>query len=228
MPAIPATTTPTPIPNDTVTARLGRRRRALLLPVRGAHGGCLARDRADRADHRAAKQGHRPGLPAGRGRQEPGVRRHAAVRYRQVLRLRSVRDRHARQRRRAVHLPGQQRRFMPAPCSARAINLAGDNAYANPGFDPSSCATPGCTNFNFNPRAASRPDRSEYVAGLYLSPFTGFNLVAQGRFDERDWTLRRQDTVDQCQLWTGLLPRSAYTLSRVRSGHAASSIPSRT
>ena len=32
------------------------------------------------------------------------------------------------------------------------------------------------------------------MAGLYLSPFAGFNVVSQGRFDERDWSLRRQDT----------------------------------
>ena len=51
--------------------------------------------------------------PAGRGREEPDIRRHAVVRYRQVLGLRPVRDRHARQLRRPVHLPGQQRRLSP-------------------------------------------------------------------------------------------------------------------
>ena len=53
----------------------------------------------------------RPAQPAGRGRQEPHLRRHAAVRHRQVLGLRPLRDRHARQRRRAVHVAGQQRRL---------------------------------------------------------------------------------------------------------------------
>ena len=70
----------------------------------------LARHRADRTDHRAPEQ-DRPGTPAGRGFQEPGVRRHAAVRCRQVLGLRPLRDGHACQRRCAVHLPGQQRRL---------------------------------------------------------------------------------------------------------------------
>jgi LPS-assembly protein len=33
------------------------------------------------------------------------------------------------------------------------------------------------------------------VAGLYLSPLKNLSLVAQGRFDEGDWSLRRQDTL---------------------------------
>jgi LPS-assembly protein len=37
-------------------------------------------------------------------------------------------------------------------------------------------------------------DRSDYVAGVYMSPFTGMSLIAQGRFDEKDLSLRRQDT----------------------------------
>ena len=53
----PGVATPTPIPNDTALRGVGRRRRALLLSVRRAHGRCLARDRADGADHRAPKQG---------------------------------------------------------------------------------------------------------------------------------------------------------------------------
>ena len=81
--------------------------------------------RPNRVDQRRA---------ARRGRQEPGVRRHAAVRHRQVLGLRPLRDRHARQRRHAVHLPGQQRRSTPARCSARA--------YTSPATTPSSI--PGC------------------------------------------------------------------------------------
>ena len=83
------------------------------------------------------------------------------------------RDRHARQRRAAVYLPGPTAALTPASCSARAYQLAGENPYTNPGFDPSSCATPGCTNFNFNPRSGLETNRSEYVAGLYLSPFAG-------------------------------------------------------
>jgi LPS-assembly protein len=32
------------------------------------------------------------------------------------------------------------------------------------------------------------------VAGVYVSPFAGLGLISQARFDQRDWTLRRQDT----------------------------------
>lgn len=48
--------------------------------------------------------------------------------------------------------------------------------------------------FNFSPVSGLATDRSDYVAGVYLSPFNGIGLISQGRFDERDWTLRRQDT----------------------------------
>ena len=79
----------------------------------------LARDRADGADHRAPEQG-RPAAPARRGCQEPDLRRHAAVRYRQVLGLRPLRDGHARQRRPAVHACRPTTASTRAPCSARA------------------------------------------------------------------------------------------------------------
>ena len=42
--------------------------------------------------------------------------------------------------------------------------------------------------FNFSPVSGLETDRSDYVAGLYLSPFAGLSLIAQGRFDEKDWT----------------------------------------
>jgi LPS-assembly protein len=95
----------------------------------------------------------------------------------------------------------------------QSYQLAGDNPYATPGFDPASCQTPGCTNFNFNPVSGLETKRSEYVAGLYLSPFAGFNLVAQGRFDERDWSLNRQDLLVNAN-YGPVTASVAYTLSR--------------
>jgi LPS-assembly protein len=95
----------------------------------------------------------------------------------------------------------------------QSYQLAGDNPYANPGFDPASCQTPGCTNFNFNPQSGLETNRSEYVAGLYLSPFAGFNVVAQSRFDERDWSLNRQDLLVNAN-YGPLTASVAYTLSR--------------
>ena len=79
-----------------------RGRRPLLLPLRRAHGVRVARDRTDGPDHHAPEPGQ-SAPPARRGRQEPDLRRYAAVRYRQVLRLRPLRDGDEGQRRAAVH-----------------------------------------------------------------------------------------------------------------------------
>jgi LPS-assembly protein len=79
----------------------------------------------------------------------------------------------------------------------QSIHLAGENPYVDPGnsLGPIDPITKLPTSVpNFSPTSGLQTDRSDYVAGLYLSPFSGVNLVAQGRFDEKDWTLRRQDT----------------------------------
>ena len=70
----------------------------------------------------------------------------------------------------------------------QSYHLAGTNTFADPGLDPTGKA-------NFSPVSGLETDRSDYVAGVYLSPISGLALIAQGRFDERDWTLRRQDTL---------------------------------
>ena len=36
-------------------------------------------------------------------------------------------------------------------------------------------------------------DQSDFVTGLYISPISGLRLVAQSRFDEDTWALRRED-----------------------------------
>jgi LPS-assembly protein len=70
----------------------------------------------------------------------------------------------------------------------QSIHLAGDNAFAlNPGVDAAGVAY-------YDPLNGLQTNRSDYVAGLYLSPFAGFSLISQGRFDEHDFSLRRQDT----------------------------------
>lgn len=72
----------------------------------------------------------------------------------------------------------------------QSFQLSGENPFANPGLDPLGVP-------NYSPINGLGTDRSDYVAGLYVSPFSGFSLVAQGRFDENDWSLRRQDTYAQ-------------------------------
>ena len=78
---------------------------------------------------------------------------------------------------------------MRAPCSARAITWPERNTFADPGLDPRPAKA------NFSPVSGLETNRSDYVAGLYLSPISSVALIAQGRFDEKDWTLRRQDTL---------------------------------
>ncbi len=74
----------------------------------------------------------------------------------------------------------------------QSLLLAGDNAFNDDGLTTSGINVNG--QFNLNPLNGLQNDRSDYVTGLYLSPFAGFNAVAQARFDESDWSLRRQDT----------------------------------
>jgi len=69
----------------------------------------------------------------------------------------------------------------------QSYQLAGQNPYADPGLDPTG-------KYNFSPVSGLQTDRSDYVAGVYMSPFSNVSLISQARFDERDWSLRRQDT----------------------------------
>jgi LPS-assembly protein len=89
----------------------------------------------------------------------------------------------------------------------QSLHLAGDNPFAPPpGFDSTQVV-------NFDPASGLGTDRSDYVAGLYLSPVSGVSLVAQGRFDERDLTLRRQDTALQAT-YGPLLAQAVYTYTK--------------
>jgi len=94
----------------------------------------------------------------------------------------------------------------------QSLHLSGENAFADPGL------TVGSLNDapNFSPQSGLQTDRSDYVAGLYLSPFSGVSLVAQGRFDENDWTLRRQDTYLQAN-YGPALAQIGYTFTRFDS-----------
>jgi LPS-assembly protein len=81
----------------------------------------------------------------------------------------------------------------------QSLHLAGDNPYADPGFGaPAPLPAPPLPGIpNYSPVSGLQNDRSDYVAGLYLSPFTGMSLVSQARFDEHDWSLVRQDSLVQ-------------------------------
>jgi len=70
----------------------------------------------------------------------------------------------------------------------QSFQVAGDNPYVNPGLDPTGA-------YNFSPVSGLETNRSDYVAGLYISPFTGVTIITQSRFDEKDWSLRRNDSM---------------------------------
>jgi LPS-assembly protein len=90
----------------------------------------------------------------------------------------------------------------------QSIHLAGANPYVDPGLDPSVPPK-----FNYSPVSGLETDRSDYVAGLYMSPWSGLSLIAQARFDDDDWKLYRQDTVVQAS-YGPVFGSAAYTFAR--------------
>ena len=94
----------------------------------------------------------------------------------------------------------------------QSLLLAGDNAFNDPGVTTSG-VNPVNGMFNFNPLNGLQNDRSDYVTGLYLAPFSGFNVVAQARFDENDWSLRRQDTAVNLN-YGPFLAQAAYAFTK--------------
>jgi LPS-assembly protein len=69
-----------------------------------------------------------------------------------------------------------------------SYQLAGPNAFANPGLDFEG-------NFNFNPQNGLQTNNSDYVAGVYVSPFSGLSLMSQARFSNANWALEREDSM---------------------------------
>jgi LPS-assembly protein len=76
--------------------------------------------------------------------------------------------------------------------AGQSLHLAGENPYANPGVTP-DWTTPSGTVANFSPTSGLETNRSDYVLGTSLAPVNYFRVVAQGRFDETELSLRRTD-----------------------------------
>jgi len=77
----------------------------------------------------------------------------------------------------------------------QSFHLDGTNAYRDPGQVPPPRQPPDPSDpFIFNPQSGLETARSDYVIGAYLAPVAGFRMVSQARFDERDLSLRRNDT----------------------------------
>jgi len=70
--------------------------------------------------------------------------------------------------------------------AGESYHLAGFNPYADPGLDPSGNPT-------FTPYSGLQTDRSDYVLGAYIAPWSFLQFISQSRFDQSDFSLARQD-----------------------------------
>lgn len=89
--------------------------------------------------------------------------------------------------------------------AGQSYHIAGDNAYRTPGKDADN-------NFLYNPFSGLETARSDYVLGAYLAPSAMFRFLAQSRFDEQTFDLRRQDLYGQVTLGP-LSLQSSYTFT---------------
>jgi LPS-assembly protein len=74
----------------------------------------------------------------------------------------------------------------------QSYQLGGDNAFA--GRNPDQLGPLAADTFPALPDSGLETRRSDYVLGAYLAPTESFRLVSQARLDERDLSLRRNDT----------------------------------
>jgi LPS-assembly protein len=74
----------------------------------------------------------------------------------------------------------------------QSFQLAGDNAFGE--RSPEQLGPLAADGFPAISSSGLETTRSDYVIGAYLAPSSTFRLVSQARFDERDLSLRRNDT----------------------------------
>ncbi len=77
--------------------------------------------------------------------------------------------------------------------AGESYQLAGTNAYANPGIGPDG-------NPVFTPYSGLQTSRSDYVLGAYMAPISFLQLISQSRFDQSTLDLRREDAGIQASL----------------------------
>jgi LPS-assembly protein len=70
--------------------------------------------------------------------------------------------------------------------AGQSFHLSGDNVYANPGNDADG-------NPIYTPSSGLETSRSDYVLGAYVAPTDAFRFISQSRFDENDFSLKRED-----------------------------------
>ncbi len=70
--------------------------------------------------------------------------------------------------------------------AGESYQLAGVNPYADPGDDVDG-------NPLFSPYSGLQQNRSDYVLGAYVAPWSFLQLISQSRFDQSNFALARQD-----------------------------------
>lgn len=74
--------------------------------------------------------------------------------------------------------------------AGESFQLAGVNPYANPGDDANGDPV-------FSPFSGLETNRSDYVLGAYLAPWSFLQLISQTRFDQSGFAMERQDAGGQ-------------------------------
>ena len=77
--------------------------------------------------------------------------------------------------------------------AGESYHLAGVNPYSDPGFDQYGNPT-------FTPFSGLQNNRSDYVLGAYVAPWSFVQLISQTRFDQNTLDIRRQDSGAQLML----------------------------
>ena len=70
--------------------------------------------------------------------------------------------------------------------AGQSYHLSGDNIYANPGLDSDGRPL-------YSPASGLETARSDYVLGAYIAPTDSFRFISQTRFDQDDFSIRRED-----------------------------------
>lgn len=74
--------------------------------------------------------------------------------------------------------------------AGESFQLAGVNPYANPGTDANGDPV-------FSPFSGLETNRSDYVLGAYVAPWSFLQLISQTRFDQSGFAMNRQDAGGQ-------------------------------
>lgn len=89
--------------------------------------------------------------------------------------------------------------------AGQSYHLSGENVYSDPGVDADG-------NPVFSPLNGLETNRSDYVLAAYLAPSSVFRTIAQSRFDESGFGLRRMDLFGEFN-YGPLITQATYSYS---------------